>query len=113
MRRDTFNTDSRGQFAGHETFPLRLLWLKKAYDAVDGGAATGTFQEQEAIARFGVGRNMAASMRFWALASRLFEETDRLISPTDVGRLVLADGGFDPYLECAATVIGTSPALPP
>jgi hypothetical protein len=117
MRRDAFNTDSRGQFAGHETFPLRLLWLKKAYDAVEGGAATGTFQEQDAIARFGVGRNMAASMRYWALASRLFEESDRLIRPTDMGRLVLADGGFDPYLERAATVwlchwhVASTPAM--
>jgi hypothetical protein len=104
MRRDAFNTDSRGQFAGHETFPLRLLWLKKAYDAVEGGAAAGTFQEHDAITRFGVGRNMAASMRYWALASRLFEESDRLIKPTDMGRLILADRGYDPYLERAATV---------
>jgi len=117
MRRDAFNTDSRGQFAGHETFPLRLLWLKKAYDAVEGGALAGTFQEQDAIARFGVGRNMAASMRYWALASRLFEESDRLISPTAMGRLVLADGGFDPYLERAATVwlchwhVASTPAM--
>jgi hypothetical protein len=117
MRRDAFNTDSRGQFAGHETFPLRLLWLKKAYDAVEGGALAGTFQEQDAIARFGVGRNMAASMRYWALASRRFEESDRLISPTAMGRLVLADGGFDPYLERAATVwlchwhVASTPAM--
>jgi len=117
MRRDAFNTDSRGQFAGHETFPLRLLWLKKAYDAVEGGAATGTFQEQDAIARFGVGRNMAASMRYWALASRLFEESDRLIRPTDMGRLILADRGFDPYLERVATVwlchwhVASTPAM--
>jgi hypothetical protein len=115
--RDTFTTDFRGQFAGHETFPLRLLWLKKAYDAVEGGAMTGTFQEQDAITRFGVGRNMAASMRYWALASRLFEESDRLISPTDMGRLVLADGGFDPYVERAATVwlchwhVASTPAM--
>jgi len=24
------------QFSGHETFPLRYGWFKKAYDAVDG-----------------------------------------------------------------------------
>lgn len=115
--RNIFSTDFRGQFAGHETFPLRLLWLKKAYDAVEGGAVTRVFQEQDAITRFGVGRNMAASMRYWALASRLFEESDRLIRPTDVGRLVLADGGFDPYVERAATVwlchwhVASTPAM--
>lgn len=115
--RNVFSTGFRGQFAGHETFPLRLLWLKKAYDAVEGGAVTRVFQEQDAITRFGVGRNMAASMRYWALASRLFEESERLISPTDVGRLVLADGGFDPYVERAATVwlchwhVASTPAM--
>jgi hypothetical protein len=25
---------AKPQFSGHETFPLRQLWLKKAFDAV-------------------------------------------------------------------------------
>ena len=78
MKHGLLDPDSRGQFAGHETFPLRLLWLKKAFDAVEGGAPSGTFQEQSAIARFGVGRNMAVSMRYWALASGFVEEADRV-----------------------------------
>lgn len=104
MKRDAFSSDSKAQFAGHETFPLRLLWLKKAFDAVGSGAPSGTFQEQEAIARFGVGRNMAASMRYWALASRFFQEADRQIFPTPLGKLILSDDGFDPYVERAASV---------
>lgn len=57
------------RFSGHETFPLRLLWLKKVYDAVaDGVTAKRTFQEHEAIARFGVGKNMAMSMLHWSVA---------------------------------------------
>ena len=28
------NPAFRAQFSGHETFPLRHLWLKKAYDQV-------------------------------------------------------------------------------
>ena len=104
MKRDAFSSDSKAQFAGHETFPLRLLWLKKAFDAVGSRAPSGTFQEQEAIARFGVGRNMAASMRYWALASRFFQEADRQIFPTPLGKLILSDDGFDPYVERAASV---------
>ncbi|QZO00571.1 DUF4007 family protein [Chenggangzhangella methanolivorans] len=104
MRQEAIYADSKVQFAGHETFPLRLLWLKKAFDAVKDGAPSGTFQEQDAIARFGVGRNMAVSMRHWALASGFFEETDRQLSPTSLGRLLLSDGGLDPYLERPATV---------
>lgn len=104
MKHGAIEFESRGQFAGHETFPLRLLWLKKAYDAVHGGAPVGTFQEHDAIARFGVGRNMAASMRYWALASGFFKEQDRVISPTALGAEILSDDGFDPYVERAATV---------
>lgn len=104
MRRGVIEFESRGQFAGHETFPLRLLWLKKAFDAVGNAAPSGTFQEQSAIARFGVGRNMAVSMRYWALATGFFEENDRVISPTPLGRSILSDDGFDPFVEEAATV---------
>ena len=91
----------RLQFAGHETFPLRLLWLHKAYDACANGAATrGTFQEQGAIARFGVGRNMVLSMRHWAIAAGGIEETDDKITPTAFGRRLFdREDGVDRYLE--------------
>jgi len=104
MRESLFASDVRGQFAGHETFPLRLLWLKKAYDAVEGGAPIGTFQEQSAIARFGVGRNMAVSMRYWAMASAMIEEADKQLRPTELGTLILSDSGLDPFVERPATV---------
>lgn len=104
MQRTSIKIDSKPQFAGHETFPLRLLWLKKAYDAVGDGADPGTFLEQGAITTFGVGRNMAVSIRYWALASGFFAEQDRIIRPTPLGRMLLADEGLDPYLEHIATV---------
>ncbi len=104
MQRGVFDRSKRVQFAGHETFPLRLLWLKKAYNAVLDGAPSGTFQEQDAIARFGVGRNMAASMRYWAVASGFFREQGKVIEPTAIGRLILPDTGADPYLERPATI---------
>lgn len=104
MKHGLLDSDARGQFAGHETFPLRLLWLKKAFDAVEYGAPAGTFQEQSAIARFGVGRNMAVSMRYWALASGFVEEVDRVLRPTALGALILRDDGLDTYIERPATV---------
>ncbi|OYY66576.1 DUF4007 family protein [Sphingomonas sp. 28-62-11] len=103
MRQGLFEDGVRPQFAGHETFPLRLLWLKKAHDAVAAGAPAGTFAEQEAIATFGVGRNMAASIRHWAVATGFVAESDRALRPTHLGRMILADGGLDPYLEAPAT----------
>ena len=104
MGRAPIKIDSRGQFAGHETFPLRLLWLKKAFDAIGDGADSGLFQQQDAITRFGVGRNMAVSMKYWAQASGFFFDENRWIAPTNLGRAILSDDGLDPYLEHAATV---------
>lgn len=68
------------------------------------GAPYGTFQEHSAIARFGVGRNMAVSMRYWGLATAFLEEKERVIRPTKLGNAILADNGYDPFLERAATV---------
>ncbi len=105
MRHAFDDSDLRGQFAGHETFPLRLLWLKKAYEAVrSGDAALGTFHEPSAIARFGVGRNMAQSMRYWALAAGFVEEANKSLRPTKVGQALLSDDGLDPYVERVATI---------
>lgn len=103
--RDAFETwDGRGQFAGHETFPLRLLWLKKAYDAVAEGVPVGFFSEPEAIARFGVGRNMAVAMRHWATAAGVIEEVNRELHPSLLGQELLSDEGWDPFLELPATL---------
>ena len=103
--RDVFtDSDVRGSFAGHETFPLRLLWLKKAYDAVCNGASSRTFQEPAAIGRFGVGKNMALSMRFWALAAGVIEDSAGQLQPTEFGKAVFDRDGWDPYLEQTATI---------
>lgn len=63
----------RRQFAGHETFPLRHGWLKRAVDAVAAEPAARPFQAEDAIANFGVGKNMVASIRHWALSCGLLE----------------------------------------
>lgn len=83
---------------------MRLLWLKKAYDAVEGGARAGAFHEPEAIARFGVGRNMAVSMRYWALASGFIQESGKILSETALGRAIFSQAGWDPYLERPSTL---------
>lgn len=117
MRLGFEDPNARGQFAGHETFPLRLLWLKKAYDAVRNGAEIGTFQEPEAIADFGVGRNMAQSMRYWAFAAGFIKEEGKKLWPTEIASEILADEGLDPYVERLATIwlahwhIASNPAM--
>lgn len=99
----------RGQFSGHETFPLRHLWLCKAYDAVcahSSGAPHTLFSSPEAIVTFGVGKNMAQSIRHWALSCRVIEESGSGYYPTDLGHYLFSRerGGRDPYMEDIATV---------
>lgn len=105
MFNEHIDTDLPTRFTGHETFPLRLLWLKKAYDAVrEDGGAPGTFHEQSAIARFGVGRNMVMAMRHWALAAGVISEDSVGKGTTPFSDLLLQDDGLDPYLERPATL---------
>ena len=95
----------RPHLSGHETFPLRYGWLKKALDAVAEAEASGSdhsvFVDDAAIARFGVGKNMVASMRHWAVAAGMIDESG--IAPTRLGSRVFRDSGFDPYMENPAT----------
>lgn len=96
----------RPQLTGHETFPMRYGWLKKAYDAIsetptDAGENKSAFSSEDAIARFGVGKNMVASIRHWAsVCGILHDETSTpLIKPTELGHLLFGNKGIDPYLE--------------
>lgn len=105
-----FQDNYRPQFSGHETFPLRYGWLKKAYDAI---AATeskkenkSVFLNDDAIARFGVGKNMVASMRHWATATGILSEQSgsTVIHSTTLGHLLFGPNGLDPYMEHPATL---------
>jgi hypothetical protein len=105
-----FQTDYRPLFSGHETFPLRYGWLKKAYDAVsadrDDLGNKKIFLGEEAIARFGVGKNMVASMRHWATCCAVIAEDkdSGQLAPTAIGDFLFGAKGADPYLEDPASL---------
>lgn len=92
-------------FSGHETFPLRQMWLKKAFDQAsdDGLIPKATFTAESAIAAFGVGKNMVASIRHWALASGVMDDDGDYFRVTSLATEILQNGGFDPYAEDPAT----------
>ena len=99
----------RGSFAGHETFPFRYTWLRKAFEAVQEDPEV--FGRDDAMVLLGVGKNMVRSMRHWALVSGIIEEDPevsqnrgRVLRPTELATRLLADDGWDPYLEDPATV---------
>lgn len=108
MRGPLFEAGYRPQFSGHETFPLRYGWLKKAFDAVYASEKAkdnkSVFSGDEAIADFGVGRNMALSMRHWATAAAIIEERANSLRVTNIGRKIFGSRGLDPYIEHPATL---------
>ena len=94
------------QFSGHETFPLRQLWLKKAYDAVTLAAKNDratVFSTESAIAHFGVGKNMVAAIRHWALACNVIRDGESGYEATEEGKLLFSPRGLDPYIEKPGT----------
>jgi hypothetical protein len=92
-------------FSGHETFPFRFPWLKKGFDAArDDG---DVFLRDDAITTLGVGKNMVRSIRHWCLTAGVLAENrdgGSSLRPTDLGTLLFADDGLDPYLEDPATL---------
>ena len=109
VRGPLFQDTYSPQFSGHETFPLRYGWLKKAFDRVaetehqpDNRAACWG---DDAIARFGVGKNMVASIRHWAKAAGVVKEpTTNSVRTTAVGCLLFGPTGLDLYMEHPATL---------
>ena len=108
LRGPLYEDNYRPQLSGHETFPLRYGWLKKAVDAVSvvekSGRNGSVFLAADAIARFGVGKNMVASIRHWAAAAGVIDESAaRRVAPTTLGSRIFGAGGLDPYMEDPAT----------
>lgn len=101
MKRDFFNKDIKPHFAGHETFHLRYGWLKKAYDEVNciTEDTRKVFTDDEAIAIFGVGKNMVAAIRFWSKSCGIIRSKQSTTQVTDLGKYIFDDKGLDPYLE--------------
>lgn len=96
--------DFKGHFSGHETFPLRHLWLRKAFDAVESGAPRTVFSDPQSIVTFGVGKNMALAIRHWALACGVIEERGTRVTPTELGKSIFGgERPWDPYMEAPAT----------
>lgn len=59
-------------FGRHESFTIRHGWLKRGFDhaIID----PSLFYAEDVHRRLGVGKNMAKSIRYWLLASRLMVE---------------------------------------
>ncbi len=108
-----YDKNYRPHFSGHETFPLRYGWLKKAFDAIyesrEQPDNRSIFIGDDAIARFGVGKNMVSSIRHWATAVGVLIDDHKLgkIKTSTLGNLIfngLDLMSSDPYLENPSTL---------
>jgi hypothetical protein len=86
-------------FSGHDSFHCRQLWLKKGYDFVQG---QNNFNDDDAVVKLGVGKNMVSSIRFWLKAFNIIDQND---VPTSFGKLLFDEEvGLDPFLEDQASL---------
>ena len=93
------------QFYGHETFPLRHLWLPKAINHIrENHNLSDSFS---VMAEQGLGKNMAQSMKHWAESTKVIDKTRRghlyTYTISDMGELIFSDKG-DRYLQYSDTI---------
>lgn len=84
-------------FSGHESFHCKSLWLKKGYDFALAGKS---FNDETAVVELGVGKNMVSAIKYWLKSFGIIDEGGCV---TKIGKLILADDGYDPYIEDVAT----------
>ncbi len=108
IRSEIHESKYRPHFTGHETFPLKYGWLKKAYDEIvfcnSEEEGKSVFLNDEAISRFGVGKNMVASIKHWASTAKVIKnnEITSIWEPTPLGNLIFND--VDPFMENPSTL---------
>ena len=97
------------KFSGHQTFVFRYGWLEKGVRGVN--ECPTLFSEDDALVRLGVGKNMVSSIRHWCQVTQLVEtdpdvegNTGRYLRVSDIGRRLLLDDGWDPFLEDDASL---------
>lgn len=98
-------TDRSYRISGHESFPCRYTWLPKTMRGLQENPKLFSGDES-AMVILGVGKNMVRSIRFWAQATGIAEPLPRNAGyqPTQTGRLLLCDKGYDPFLEDIRTL---------
>lgn len=102
-----FDNLIRPRLTGHETFPLRQLWLSKLAQLLKDlqlENKTAFPSVEETIVTLGVGKNMVSSMRFWAEVSGMAKPGALELTP--LGKLIfgtVSNRGLDEHCEHDAT----------
>src|ERR1700759_2164259 len=93
------------RFSGHESFPARYTWLPKAYKAILQNPEIFA-DDNNAMVKLGVGKNMVKSIRFWVQAFSVAQPSQNGpgLSVTDFGHQLFGEQGYDPFLEDIQTL---------
>lgn len=100
VARTSADRTSGERFSGHESFACRYGWLPKFYDLIVKSPEL-IRQDEEVMVAMGIGRNMVKSVRFWAQAFGLMDDSPRSPpTPTAFAHWLLdSNKGADPFLE--------------
>lgn len=92
------------RFSGHESFACRHAWLPKAYRTLLNNPA-GLADEERAMVKLGVGKNMVRSIRFWIdVMGIATPQPSREFELTSFAHAVFGSDGHDPFLEDIRTL---------
>lgn len=88
------------RFSGHESFACRYGWLPKFYQLLVQSPDL-IRQDEQVMVKLGIGRNMVKSVRFWAQAFGLMDDSPSTPPQATPFAHWLLDqqSGHDPYLE--------------
>ncbi len=110
--------EPKARYSGHETFVCRYAWLPKVVTELDKKPAHFS-DEDNAMIRLGIGKNMVRSAKFLPEAAQAIEDReDGGQRVTGFGRDLLGHDGYDQFLERPETLwllhweIATHPARP-
>lgn len=92
------------RISGHESFACRYTWLPKAVRGISEDPELFA-DDDDAMVRLGVGKNMVRSIKFWAQASGVLIGSKKgAYALTPFGSVLLGENGLDPFLEDVRTL---------
>ena len=105
QNRDSPKLEKKYRISGHETFPCRYAWLPKAVRGLREDPKL-FWDEGTAMVELGVGKNMVRSIRFWSqvMGMAKVETKGQRYAVTEIGDVLLAENGLDPFLEDIRTL---------
>ena len=100
----TVSRTPKYRVSGHETFPCRYTWLPKVVQSLNENSKLFR-DEDEAMVRLGVGKNMVRAIRFWADTTGVScEDGKGNFEVSSIGSQLLGNCGYDPFLEDVKTL---------